>query len=134
MFTFQDQNLLPLFEFVNIDVIFKEIVHQTRVKKYSPLDSLIYKFRNVNNLDPSSVRVLFNGERVSETDTPDDLGLTNGDLVELFSGRCLEEKVPGRKTLLVTKLKSFQTCDVSEDESKISAEENEEDMQMPIDL
>ena len=130
MFTFQDQNLLPLFEFVNIDVIFKEIVHQTRVKKYSPLDSLISKFRNVNNLDPSSVRVLFNGERVSETETPDDLGLTNGDLVELF-----EEMVGGggskKKNIAGDQIKILdvlQTCDVSEDESEISAEEIKEDM------
>ena len=74
-----DDNLLQLrVTDNNTDVFF-------RVKRTTPLRRVIDGFCKRTGKDPSSMRFLYEGERISEDDTPESLGMENEDLIEALT-------------------------------------------------
>jgi small ubiquitin-related modifier len=55
-----------------------------KVKRSTRMRKLFQAFCRRNNLDPMTIRFFFQGERINEDHTPDDLGLQDGDKVDSF--------------------------------------------------
>ncbi len=53
-----------------------------KLKKNTQLKKLIDSYCNKNGLHPKSVRFIFEGERIKDTDTPEGLGMENGDEID----------------------------------------------------
>jgi small ubiquitin-related modifier len=55
-----------------------------RVKRSTRMRKLFQAFCKRSNIDPSTMRFFFSGERINEDQTPEDLGLHDGDKIDAF--------------------------------------------------
>ena len=55
-----------------------------KVKKSAKMKRLFSAFCKRSNIDPSTIRFFYQGERIDEEQTPDDLGLHDGDKIDAF--------------------------------------------------
>ncbi|GLC48186.1 hypothetical protein PLESTB_000068600 [Pleodorina starrii] len=62
-----------------------------KVKMKTKLEKVFNAYCNKKGVEPSSVRFLFDGTRVSPGATPDELGMEDGDVLD-----CVIEQVGGR--------------------------------------
>ena len=53
-----------------------------KLKKTTLLKKMIENYCNKNGLHPKSVRFIFEGERIKESDTPELLGMEDGDEID----------------------------------------------------
>ena len=85
----------------------------------------------VNGIEPSSARFLLNGERISDGDTPDSLGLITGDAIDL----CIEMTGgggPKRKNIAENEhriMDFLEKCDYSDDDSEEPSEDDNDNIQ-----
>lgn len=54
------------------------------------MEKVIKAFADKLGLDPTSIRLSFDGERISPSSTPSDLGLEDNDVID-----CLEQQIGG---------------------------------------
>ncbi|KZT30198.1 ubiquitin-like protein [Neolentinus lepideus HHB14362 ss-1] len=75
---------------LQIQLIFQNNVIPFRVRPNTPARKFLDTALNMWHLDRGSVRFVYNGKRVREEDTPEQLGMENGDevdvLIEQFGG------------------------------------------------
>lgn len=55
-----------------------------KIKKSTKLEKLMKAFCDRHGKPPGSVRFVFEGERIQESDTPDKLEMEDGDAIEVF--------------------------------------------------
>ena len=55
-----------------------------RVRRTTKMRKLFSAFCKRSNVDPSTMRFFFQGERIQEDETPESLGLKEGDKIESF--------------------------------------------------
>lgn len=55
-----------------------------KVRKTTKMRKLFQAFCKRSNVDPSTMRFFFQGERIQEDETPESLGLKEGDKIESF--------------------------------------------------
>ncbi|KAI9728079.1 MAG: hypothetical protein M1834_007795 [Cirrosporium novae-zelandiae] len=70
---------------INLTVNDNNNVIHFKVKQTTCLDKLMEAFCNKSGKALSEVRFLWEGERIIKGQTPRDLGLTNGDIIEVHS-------------------------------------------------
>jgi small ubiquitin-related modifier len=54
------------------------------VKRTTRMGKLFHTFCKRTNVDPSTIRFFFQGERINEDSTPNDVGLRDGDKLDAF--------------------------------------------------
>jgi small ubiquitin-related modifier len=55
-----------------------------KVKRSTRMRKLFQAFCKRGNIDPGTMRFFFQGERINEDHTPDDIGLHDGDKIDAF--------------------------------------------------
>jgi small ubiquitin-related modifier len=55
-----------------------------KVKRSTRMRKLFQAFCKRNSLDPATIRFFFQGERINEDHTPDDIGFRDGDKIDSF--------------------------------------------------
>ncbi|KAI8470055.1 MAG: small ubiquitin-like modifier 1 [Monoraphidium minutum] len=62
-----------------------------KVKTHTKLEKVITAYCTKKAIEPSSVRFVFDGTRINPNSTPEDLGMEDGDSIDVF-----QEQVGGR--------------------------------------
>ena len=100
------------------------------MEKNEGFDKMKKTFCGENRIKVSSVRFVFEGERIHEDETPESLGIKNGDIIEVFTmmtggGR------PEKKNIFGNNVKILDALDLSvsgDSDDFSSMDENEEEL------
>ncbi len=76
----------PKADLLNLRVVAQDgQVVQFKIKVTTPLRKLMHAFCDRQRIVQNTVRFVFDGERVKDTDTPKGLEMEEGDTIEVFS-------------------------------------------------
>jgi small ubiquitin-related modifier len=80
-------------EYIKIRVVDADSIEvQFKAKKTTNMGKLMQSYSDRKNVDLNVLRFLFDDRRIKADDTPKELGLEDGDIIEVF-----QEQLAGRK-------------------------------------
>ncbi len=75
-------------ELLNLKVVGQDgQVVQFKIKATTPFRKLMHAFCDRQRIVQNTVRFIFDGDRIKDTDTPRDLDMEDGDTIEVFANQ-----------------------------------------------